>query len=179
MSDRLSKSDWIDHGLITLAREGPASLKVGPLAAALEVSRGSFYWHFRDLADFRDQVLQSWRERSTERVIDDMDAREGQPDRFKRLMRGAFDGKRSLDRAIRTWASHDEAVAAVVAEVDALRVGYIAKLLVASGVEATRADSRAAFAYWAFLGQAIVMDPRHATITGEDLDEVSALLETP
>jgi len=177
MSERLSKSDWIDHGLVTLARDGPASLKAGPLAAGLEVSRGSFYWHFRDLADFRDQVLQRWRERSTERVIDDLEAREGEPDRFRQLMRSAFDGQRTLDRAIRSWAAHDPAVAAVVAEVDALRVGYIAKLLVASGVAPARADSRAAFAYWAFLGQPIVMDPRHAAITGEELDEISALLE--
>ena len=53
MSDRLTKSDWIDHGLRTLANDGPNALKVGPMATTLKVSRGSFYWHFRDIADFR------------------------------------------------------------------------------------------------------------------------------
>ena len=48
MTDRLAKSDWIEHGLRTLANEGANALKVGPMAAKLEVSRGSFYWHFRD-----------------------------------------------------------------------------------------------------------------------------------
>jgi AcrR family transcriptional regulator len=57
MSERLSKSDWIDHGLHTLTAQGPGALKVGPMAARLKVSRGSFYWHFRDIADFRDALL--------------------------------------------------------------------------------------------------------------------------
>ena len=60
--DRLTRSAWLDHGLRTLARQGADALKVGPLATALNVSRGSFYWHFKDIADFRTQLLQSWQE---------------------------------------------------------------------------------------------------------------------
>ena len=60
MQDQLSKDDWIAQGLRTLAREGANALKVGPMSARLKVSRGSFYWHFRDIADFRVQVLRSW-----------------------------------------------------------------------------------------------------------------------
>src|SRR5271166_2476814 len=53
MNDRLTKEDWIRHGLRTLANEGAHALKVGPMATKLKVSRGSFYWHFRDIPDFR------------------------------------------------------------------------------------------------------------------------------
>ena len=73
MSDRLTKSDWIRQGLLTLAKHGPGELKVGPMSARLKVSRGSFYWHFEDIADFRAQLLQGWREVSTDRVIQDLD----------------------------------------------------------------------------------------------------------
>jgi hypothetical protein len=48
MHDRLTKSGWIRHGLRTLAKDGPNALKVGPMSTKLKVSRGSFYWHFRD-----------------------------------------------------------------------------------------------------------------------------------
>ena len=65
MDDRLTKSDWIEHGLRTLASDSANALKVGPMATRLKVSRGSFYWHFRDIADFRSQVLQCWQERAT------------------------------------------------------------------------------------------------------------------
>ena len=74
MDDRLTKSVCIEHGLRTLASGGANALKVGPMAKQLKVSRGSFYWHFRDIADFRSQVLQCWQERTTEQVIRNLEA---------------------------------------------------------------------------------------------------------
>jgi AcrR family transcriptional regulator len=175
--DRLTKSDWIDHGLRTLANDGPNALKVGPMSTTLKVSRGSFYWHFRDIADFRLQILRSWQERMTDQVIQQLEAAKAEPDRLKHLMRRAFVTKSSLDRAIRSWAAEDEDVATIVASADARRVAYIAKLLVAAGVESRRALPRAAFMYWAYLGQAIVMDGRHASIPASAMDDISALFE--
>ena len=82
-----------------------------------------------------------------------------------------------LDRAMRSWAGEDEEVANVVASVDARRVERIAGLLIDAGVSSERAEHRAAFLYWAYLGQAIVMDPRHSTISDWALDEISDLFE--
>jgi AcrR family transcriptional regulator len=177
MDHRLTKSDWIGHGLRTLASEGSNALKVGPMAAKLEVSRGSFYWHFRDIAEFRSQVLRSWQERMTDQVIKELESAKAEPDRLKHLMKRAFVEQPRLDRAIRAWAAEDEDVARIVASVDARRVAYIAKLLVAAGVDSRRASPRAAFMYWAYLGQAIVMDPRHASIPASALDDISGLFE--
>jgi AcrR family transcriptional regulator len=177
MSDRLTKSEWIKHGLWTLARDGANALKVGPMATKLKVSRGSFYWHFRDIADFRSQLLQSWQARTTDQVIRELEAEKAGPDRLKHLMKRAFTEKPILDRAIRSWAAEDEDVATIVASVDARRVAYIAKLLVAAGVESRRAHSRAAFMYWAYLGQAIVMDSRHSSISALAMDDISDLFE--
>lgn len=176
MSDRLTKADWIRHGLLTLARHGPGGLKVGPMATALKVSRGSFYWHFADMADFRAQLLRGWREVSTEVIIDDLDET-APPDRFRRLMRGAFSMTLTLERAVRAWGAEDPDVAAAVAAVDARRIDHIAALLAASGVDARRAEQRATFLYWAFLGQGLVSGRRHAALPAEALDEVSGLFE--
>ena len=49
MTDQLSANDWLDQGLKTLARRGFTALKAEPLAKAMGVSRGSFYWHFTDI----------------------------------------------------------------------------------------------------------------------------------
>ena len=174
--DRLTRPDWIDHGLRTLARRGPAALKVGPMAQALKVSRGSFYWHFRDIADFRAQLLATWRLRSVENVIRELDS-QAEPDRLKYLMRRAFSIKLSLERAIRAWAVEDPQAAAAVQTVDAGRAAYIAGLLVSAGVEAAKAQARAGFIYWAYLGQAVVVDPRHASLRPEALDDISDLFE--
>ena len=177
MSERLTKADWIRHGMRTLARDGHNALKVESMATKLNVSRGSFYWHFQDMAAFRSQLLQSWREVSTDEVILDLDARDGDPERLKRLLRHALSGSRMLDRAMRSWAGEDDEVAKVIASVDARRAERIAGLLIDAGVDRERANHRAAFLYWAYLGQAIVMDPRHTCIPDWALDEISNLFE--
>ena len=177
MTDRLGRTDWIAHGLRVLARDGANALKVGPLAQGLKVSRGSFYWHFRDIADFQAQLLQSWQERATDQVIRSLDARQGEPGLLRELMQSAFTSGRRLDRAIRSWAAEDRSVATIVAAVDARRVSRIAALLVEAGVADAHASHRATFLYWAYLGQVSVMDRRCASLPAEALDRITALFE--
>lgn len=176
MSERLTKPDWVRHGLLTLAKEGPAGLKVGPMAAKLKVSRGSFYWHFADIADFRAQLLEGWRAGSTEQIIDDLDG-VPQPDRLKSLLRRTFGTSMLLERAVRAWAAEDNAVAKVVSGVDDRRVAHVAGLLVTAGVGPAQAAGRATFLYWAFLGQAIVMHAGHARMSPEAMDGIAMLFE--
>jgi AcrR family transcriptional regulator len=177
MDERLTKIDWIRHGLRTLARDGANALKVGPMSTALNVSRGSFYWHFRDIADFRSQLLRSWQECSTDQVIQELEAQKTEPGRLGHLLKRALTTRRGLDRAIRSWAAEDQDVAKVVATVDDRRVSYIARMLAASGVESRQAHPRAAFMYWAYLGQTMVMDPRHSSISPAAIDDISDLFE--
>lgn len=173
--DRLTRSAWLDHGLRILARQGADALKVGALATGLNVSRGSFYWHFKDISEFRLQLLRRWQERTTDQVIEGIDASIVGAARLTHLMKLAFNEDRSLDRAIRAMASTDADVAKMVASVDARRVGYMAKWLIEAGVESQRALPRAEFLYWAYIGQSAVMHPRHSAITELDVDDLSAL----
>ena len=174
MEERLGKPDWIDHGLRTLRNQGAGALMVGPMAARLKVSRGSFYWHFKDIAEFRGQLVQCWQARTTDQVIAELESMTGEPDRLRRLMRRGF-GVNKLDRAIRAWATQDDDVAKAVAANDARRVAYIEGMLIAAGVDGDRAPGRARFLYWAYLGQSFVMDPRHASITLSAMDDLSDL----
>lgn len=173
--DRLTRSAWLDHGLRILARQGASALKVGALAAGLDVSRGSFYWHFKDISDFRLQLLERWQDRATDQVFAGIDASITGAGRLTHLMKLAFNEDRGLDRAMRAMAATDAAVAKIVASVDARRVAYMAKLLVEAGVEKQRAQPRAEFLYWAYIGQSAVLDPRHCAITECDIDDLSAL----
>jgi len=173
--DRLTRTAWLDHGLRMLARQGAAALKVGDLAAGLNVSRGSFYWHFKDIGDFRLQLLERWQERTTDQVLEQTDASTTGAARLTHLMKLAFNEDRSLDRSIRAMASTDPAIAKMVASVDARRIAYMAKVLTEARVETHRALSRAEFLYWAYIGQSAVMDPRHVSMTERDIEDLSAL----
>ena len=177
--DQLSAGDWLDQGLKTLKESGFTALKAEPLAKAMGVSRGSFYWHFNSIADFRTQLLATWQERATDGVIREIDASIVGPARLTYLMKLAFNEDRSLDRAFRAWAASDADAAKVVASVDAGRVAYIAKLLRESGVDAQASIPRAEFIYWAYIGQSSVMNSAHCTITEADLSDLSGLFTRP
>ncbi|PZO78721.1 MAG: TetR/AcrR family transcriptional regulator [Mesorhizobium amorphae] len=160
MSERLSRTDWLDHGLRQLETEGRSVLSANAMAASLGVSRGSFYWHFRDVADFRSALLERWRDGATEHVISRLETKKHPADRLRSLLVSAF-GDASLsdhrasaqDRAIRAWAADESEVARVVEEVDRRRVDYMAGILRDAGVSGQTAHERAVFLYWAYLGR--------------------------
>ncbi len=177
MSDRLSRRDWLDHGLKSLAREGPSALRAEPLAKKLGVSRGSFYWHFKNLADFHQAVAAHWRAQTTEAVIAYVEQEAPDPGRLNLLMKRALTGDDRLERAIRAWGAQDASIAETVAAVDHARVDYLAKLLGAAGVNATDAAPRAQFLYWANLGRLMIADQGLKEMRPDVIDDMAALLK--
>ena len=176
MGERLTKSVWIEHGLATLASEGPDAIKTGRMAKALEVSRGSFYWHFADIAEFRAELLSSWTSSTTDQIIRDL-GDHARSDRLTLLFKRAFGHDLGLEMAIRSWAANDRGVAGVVAEVDTRRISYIAGLLIDAGVDGNLAATRATFIYWAYLGQRSWNKGSKGSIAPKDMDDLVAMFE--
>ncbi len=177
MTSRLTKTNWMDHGLAMLAASGPQSLKAEPLAKSLDVSRGSFYWHFRNIAAFHGDLLDHWRRLRTEEIIADIDQTTDPANRLRQLMRRAITGEDPLERAIRSWAAQDSSVADAVALVDNVRLDYLAELLANAGMPAHQAQARAAFIYWANLGRNMMTKgPR--SLAAKDIDDIAALMQT-
>lgn len=57
-----------------LTREGSAGLSLNNLIRKFHVTKGSFYWHFENQADFQSALIDYWHEIHTDRVgrrIDD------------------------------------------------------------------------------------------------------------
>lgn len=175
---RLTKADWIRHGLSTLAKHGPNALKIGVMAEALGVSRGSFYWHFRDSADLRAEILRHWEEGLTDAVVLDIDSKQNDQDPLLLLLNKAFVGNQNLHRAIRAWAVDDPAVAHVLEQADDRRIRYICDLLLKSGVVPDHAMPRAQFLYWAYLGQAMMAGQSHKTMSSKAIEDIAAKFQT-
>ncbi|MBZ0122337.1 MAG: TetR/AcrR family transcriptional regulator, partial [Roseovarius sp.] len=57
---RLSREDWLAAAEAVLADRGAGALKAEPLARHMQTTKGSFYWHFRDVPDLHAQVLARW-----------------------------------------------------------------------------------------------------------------------
>ncbi|CCE00806.1 TetR/AcrR family transcriptional regulator [Bradyrhizobium sp. STM 3809] len=155
MSEQLSAKDWLDQGLRILASRGFTALKAEPMAKAMGVSRGSFYWHFADVAAFHAELLKHWREIAAERIITGVEASAGAEPAIAVLLRRSFTIRAALERAVRSWAASDAAALAAVQAIDKRRLGYVRGLLVAEGLAPDVATARAQVLYWAFLGYAL------------------------
>jgi hypothetical protein len=59
-ASRLAVDDWIQAGFAVLAEEGIKSLKIDRLCSRLGVTKGSFYWHFTDIASYRIALVDAW-----------------------------------------------------------------------------------------------------------------------
>ena len=152
MAEQLTADDWIKQGLKALARDGFTALKADPLAKAMGVSRGSFYWHFADVGAFHTAILKHWREVAAEQIIANLEAASDNHDRLPLLLRQAFGGKLALENAVRTWATVDPAARSAVQAIDRRRLGYVESMLRASGLSPGVARARAQIFYWAFVG---------------------------
>ena len=159
MSEQLSTNDWVDQGLKALASRGFTALKAEPLAKALRVSRGSFYWHFADIAAFHAAVLARWHEVAAEQIIENVEAASKDHNPLALLLRRVFGERLVLERAVRSWASVDPGARAAVQAIDKRRLSYVEGLLEQSGLSADTARSRAQILYWAFLGFALSDQP--------------------
>ena len=171
MADQLSAADWLHQGLRTLAKGGYTVLKAEPLAKAMGVSRGSFYWHFADIGAYHAAILKHWRDVAAEQVIADLETVSNDRDALALLLRRAFSSTPALENAVRTWATVDPAARAAVQAIDQRRLGYIETMLRQGGFSADMARARAQILYWAFVGFALSDKPlppaRRAAVLAE------------
>jgi AcrR family transcriptional regulator len=175
MSDQLSAQDWIEAGLKALAKSGSSALKAEPLAKALGVSRGSFYWHFADIGAFHSAILKAWREVAAEAIIANVDAASAGENALAVLLRRVFSEKLVLERAVRSWAAFDAAAKAAVQAIDRRRLDYVETLIRARGIAPDKAQARAQILYWAFLGYALSDRPTGKTQSEAVLAELIAM----
>jgi AcrR family transcriptional regulator len=142
-------------GLQVLARDGIDAVRVEPLAARLGVTKGSFYWHFKDRADLHAAMLEAWRIVSTGEIIDRVDAAGGSgSERLGRLVELTTTNEKAarLETAIRAWARTERTVAKALAEIDGKRLDYVARLLVACGAKPDQSKTGAKLLYLAVIG---------------------------
>jgi AcrR family transcriptional regulator len=173
MTRRLTAQDWIDFALKVLVREGFQALKADVLARKLGVSRGSFYWHFSDLAAFHAEVIEHWRLTATEAIIANLRQYDSPALRIDVLLHGAFARSGLLEVRMRAWADEHAEAARVLGDIDRRRKAYIEQTLVEAGVAPHLAATRAQILYWAYLGAALSRNK----LTGKRLDRMVVELE--
>ncbi|WP_099041525.1 TetR/AcrR family transcriptional regulator [Mycobacterium neglectum] len=146
---RTPRGTWIDAGLEALATGGPDAVRVDLLAKALEVTRGGFYHHFESRGVFLDALLEEWERRSTDEVLDRVEA-EGGDAREKVRKAGLLTFSKELlpvDLAVRDWARRDKSAARRLRRVDNRRMEYLRALIGTFSDDAGDVEARAMLAF--------------------------------
>ena len=144
--DALSARDWIKAGFRALSAGGPQAIRAEAIARALKVSKGSFYWHFRDVAALKEAMLAHWVENATTGTIALVQS-EGRhaTDRLRRLVVIATNDRERdyggplVEMAIRDWGRYDPKVFAVVRKVELARLAFLREDFAAAGADAEQA----------------------------------------
>ena len=160
MSKRLGRQEWIDVGLMTLAAHGPDAVRVERLAESLGVTKGSFYWHFKDRCALLGAMLEAWQSLATNAVIETVESKGGDARaRLSTLFTIVFASDGRLDHAVRSWAAQDELARSTLDAIDRRRFDYLVSLFTELGFKSVEARARARFAYHALIGQFMVGKP--------------------
>lgn len=68
---RLSRKDFLHRALDVLAADGPRSLTAARLARELNVTTGSFYWHFDSIEGLCGELKTFWRDEVVVGIINE------------------------------------------------------------------------------------------------------------
>ncbi|MEP3245279.1 MAG: TetR/AcrR family transcriptional regulator [Sneathiella sp.] len=155
----LSQLDWIQAAFRALTEAGPQAIRVEAIARSLKVSKGSFYWHFKDASALRTAMLDHWVEAATADIINTVEDNAPPPANQLRLLveitTSDLDepyGGPLAELAIRDWARYDKEAARILARVDRQRLEYGEKLFSRLGQVKETARQNSALLYAALLG---------------------------
>jgi AcrR family transcriptional regulator len=152
---RTPRSAWIDEGMRALAAAGPDAVRIEPLARALGVTKGGFYWYFNDRQALLDEMLDAWERRSIDDVIERVEGEGGDARaRLRRLFALASSrGKVArTEFAVRDWARRDRKVAARLRRVDNRRMEYLRSLFSAFCADGDDVEARCMIVMALFIG---------------------------
>lgn len=149
--------DWLDEGLKVLARSGIPGLRIDRLSRALQVTKGSFYHHFVDLADYRRSLLAHFEERCTTRYIDANSQLTtlAPVDHLLALADAVLadeETHRGLEVQIRCWAAQDDDAHDTLARIDSRRLAYLNELAMGILGDTGQAADLAATIYYLLIG---------------------------
>ena len=172
---QLDRENWIESAIDVLARDGVGGLRIEVLAKRCGVTKGSFYWHFKDRQDLLTAMLEYWKEgriRDIEKTTSVTPGGEREQLHFAIEVYGASRNRKgmAIELAVRDWARHDPQAATFVEAVDLYRLDCTRKLFVAAGMTDAEAKSRSLLLYACVFGLSL-MHYKHFDDQLEDLKQ--------
>lgn len=144
---RATRQVWLDAAYDLFVTEGIEAVKIMPLSKKLNLTRTGFYWHFKDLSELHDAIIDIWQTRNTGVLLDRCAApAQSLCEALFNLIdcwidQDLFDAP--LDLAIRNWARSDPRLQALVDSSDKARLDAVTEVFERFGKTGDAAHYRA------------------------------------
>ncbi|QQD17918.1 TetR/AcrR family transcriptional regulator [Spongiibacter nanhainus] len=170
---RLSHSDFVLEAFAIIAETGSyEQVTIDNLCRRLKVSKGSFYWHFKNRAAMIDSVVEAWSGRLHQNIYGDIekDAKGNASASIRQIVTvWQTSNIAAIDRVMRNWACKDERVSEAVAKADLLILGYLKDKFIALGIDPIEAHRRARLLIAIGIAQPQLTHLPHPTSATEEL----------
>ena len=159
---QLGRDEWVAAATDLMAKLGIDGVRVEVLAKTLGVTKGSFYWHFKDRKDLLDGLLETWRGGRIRDIEKQTALTPGKEREQARHLVEVYSTGRNrkgiaIELAIRDWARRDPDAAQVVEAVDAHRLECTRKLFRIIGFDEPEAKARSLMLYAYVFGQSLML----------------------
>jgi len=150
---RTPRGAWVEAALQALAKGGPEAIRVEALAAGLGVSKGGFYWHFKDRQALVDEMLDAWEKAVVEDPIATVESRPADPrGKLQQLFELAPSVDFAVELALRDWSRRDSGVAERMHRIDNRRMEYLRSLFGQLCADENEVEVRSMLAFSLFIG---------------------------
>ncbi|MEQ8697918.1 MAG: TetR/AcrR family transcriptional regulator [Bauldia litoralis] len=178
----LDRRIWIDAAIEVMAEHGVDAVKVEPLARRLGVTKGSFYWHFKDRSALLSALLDHWEDARTAATIGVVDSVGGGPaEKMRKLFEVSVADMESLriEMAVRDWARNDQRAHIAVRAVDARRSVYAEQFFQQLGFSHSEARARGTLFQGLILSEALLVRDEEPEDYDARIEHCLELIMTP
>ncbi len=126
-STRLTSQNWLTAGFDALQRDGQNALAAEPLARHLGTTKGSFYWHFKDVPAYHTALISHWRDRAMAALVEQLGDHSPADQRLRSFGTQVLGDP--VEAAFRVWSKTHSGVADALFLIDTERQTYLTSLL--------------------------------------------------
>ncbi|OAX46488.1 TetR/AcrR family transcriptional regulator [Paenibacillus sp. AD87] len=150
----VTEEQWVQQGIERFAQGGVEELVIEKMAVSLGCSKSSFYWYFSSRAIFIQQIIEKWRERTTQQIIADSNVHATADERIIVVLSRMFGttGRGDFLFYLRKLSLKDDAYRSILNEVEQLRMEFMQQLLVQRGFQSEQAYQKSWMLYHYYLG---------------------------
>jgi AcrR family transcriptional regulator len=150
---KVGRDEWTRAALDVIAAEGIAGVRVEVLAQLLGITKGSFYWHFRDRQELIESALELWVRVATDEIIERLDRIDDPKARLRALFAESFgDVVNGPIEALLLSQVADSVIGPVIARATQARLAFLQRAFRSLGLSRADAEARARLTYAAYLG---------------------------